>query len=455
MPLRHDYLGNPVTVGGDAELAALDDFIRAFLAYEARAAEVVAAADAHPGNALLNAYAGILWMLLEAAEAPGRAQTYLDRAERAAPDAAAREVAMVELLRAWIADDVPKALRICDAVLAQHPRDLLAAAFANYHRFNRGDFAGMLRTMGRVRADDVAEAHSMAAFAYEQCHLLDEAEAAARRALELRAGDPWAQHAFAHVMLTQGRIDEGAVFLEGRRDGWTGLNSFMLTHLWWHLALFHLSQGREAEALAAYDDHVWGVAKDYSQDQIGAVSLLARLELAGIDVGARWVELGEWLAARAEDTVQPFLTLQYLYGLARAGRPEADRLLQAVRVAADIAPGHVRDAWRDIAIPAAEGLLAQARGDHEVAVKRLGQALPRLIEVGGSHAQRDFFEQVLLDAVIRSGRLGLAQQMLEARRAHDPDGVPLNRALAAVYRKLDLPAQAAVADARVAARLAR
>ena len=225
MPLRHDYLGNPVTVGGDAELAALDDFIRAFLAYEARAAEVVAAADAHPGNALLNAYAGILWMLLEAAEAPGRAQTYLDRAERAAPDAAAREVAMVELLRAWIADDVPKALRICDAVLAQHPRDLLAAAFANYHRFNRGDFAGMLRTMGRVRADDVAEAHSMAAFAYEQCHLLDEAEAAARRALELRAGDPWAQHAFAHVMLTQGRIDEGAVFLEGRRDGWTGLNS--------------------------------------------------------------------------------------------------------------------------------------------------------------------------------------------------------------------------------------
>ena len=57
---------------------------------------------------------------------------------------------------------------------------------------------------------------------------------------------------------------------------------------------------------------------------MGAVSLLARLEIAGIDIGRRWQDLADYLAARAEDTVQPFLTLQYLYGLARAGRPEAD-----------------------------------------------------------------------------------------------------------------------------------
>ena len=34
--------------------------------------------------------------------------------------------------------------------------------------------------------------------------------------------------------------------------------------------------------------------------------------------------------AARRDTVQPFLTLQYLYGLARAERAEADQLMQAV-----------------------------------------------------------------------------------------------------------------------------
>ena len=98
---------------------------------------------------------------------------------------------------------------------------------------------------------------------------------------------------------------------------------------------------------------------------------------------------------------------------------------------------------------------AQARGDHETAVRRLGQALPRMIELGGSHAQRDLFEQILLDAVIRSGRLAQAQQMLELRRTHDPEGAPLNRMLAEVYRGLDLPIQAAQAEASARARPGR
>ena len=55
----------------------------------------------------------------------------------------------------------------------------------------------------------------------------------------------------------------------------------MYTHNWWHLALFYISEGRFAEALAVYDRHVWARDRSYSQDQIGAVSLLARLELAG------------------------------------------------------------------------------------------------------------------------------------------------------------------------------
>jgi len=379
-------------------------------------------------------------MLLEAPEAARHASKYLAAAERAAPLATRRERLNAAMLRAWVDDDLARTLRLCDQISDAFPRDLVIVKTHQYFEFNRGNSPEMLRAVLKVATAnaDVPYVHGMTAFAYEQCHLLDEAESEARSALEMRRKEPWAQHALAHVLLTRGRIDEGARFLEEVTDTWTGLNSFMLTHIGWHLALFYLSQGRDQKVLELYDRQCWGIAKGYSQDQIGAVSLLARLEIAGIDVGPRWQDLADHLVARAHDTVLPFLTLQYLYGLARAGRPEADTLLDAVRRYAETAPSFTREAWRDVALPGCEGLYAYARGDYTTAWHHLVSSVPRMAEAGGSHAQRDLFEQILLDTAVKDGRLTAAQQMLELRRMADPNGVPVNTALAAVYARLGL-----------------
>jgi hypothetical protein len=412
-----DPLGNAVSAESAATLRAIDDFAEGLLAYETRAENVLGAADADPGCCLVNAYAGMLWMLLESPQAPRRAAPYLAAAERAAAHASRREAMNTAMLRAWVDDDLARCLGLCAQISDEFPGDLTIVKLHQYLEFNRGNFAQMLGAVLKVQEHNagVPYVHGMAAFAYEQMHRLEEAGEAARCSLAMRRKEPWAQHALAHVMLTRGLIDEGAQFLEGMADTWTGLNSFMLTHLWWHLALFYLSQGRDAQVIELYDRHCWGVAKSYSQDQVGAVSLLARMEAAGLDVGGRWQELGEHLAARHDDTVQPFLTLQYLYGLARAGRPEAALLLEAVRRRAHSAPEFSREVWREVALPACEGLYAHARGDHDTAWRRLGAALPRLIEVGGSHAQRDLFELLLIDAAQKSGRLNAAQQLQEAR----------------------------------------
>ncbi len=455
--MPRDCLGNALSAAPPRALQAIDDFVGGFLAYETRAERIVRAADAAEDCCIANVYAGFLWMLLEAPTAVVYAAPYCTAAERTAPQATRREQLSVEVLRAWIADDVPRALSLCAQLTDEYPRDLVILKIEQYLEFNRGDFPAMLRASLKVLEHnaDVAYAHGMAAFAYEECRLLPEAERAARRALELERREPWAQHALAHVMLAQGRIEEGARFLEGAAPSWTDLNSFMITHLWWHVALFDLSRGRFAHALEIYDRHCWGVAREYSQDQVGAVSLLARLEIAGVEVGRRWQELAEYLAARAGDTVQPFLTLQYLYGLARAERCEARTLLEAVRLRAASAPAHSREVWRDVALPAAEGLDAYSRRDYDRAWRELGRAMPRMIETGGSHAQRDFFEQILLDAALAGGRLTAAQQMLELRRGADPHGVPVNAALACVYDQLGLATLADEARGRAAAAPAR
>jgi len=452
-----DCLGNALSAAPPGTLQAIDAFVGGFLAYERRAEGIVPAADEAPDCCIANVYAGFLWMLLEAPSAPAQAASYLAAAERAAADATRREQLNVEVLRAWLADDVPRALCACAQSTDEYPHDLVILKIEQYLEFNRGDFPAMLRAALKVLEHnaDVAYVHGMAAFAYEECQLLREAEGAARRALELERKEPWAQHALAHVMLTQGRIEEGARFLESVAPTWIDLNSFMITHLWWHVALFDLSRGRFARALEIYDRHCWGVAKEYSQDQVGAVSLLCRLEIAGVEVGQRWQDLADYLAARAEDTVQPFLTLQYLYGLARAGRAEARTLLEAARRRADSAPAHSREVWREVALPAGEGLHAYAGRDYDRAWRELSRAMPRMIEAGGSHAQRDFFEQILLDSAIASGRLSAAQQTLELRRAADPHDVPVNTTLGRVYDKLGLATLAHEARSRAAATRAR
>jgi len=212
-----------------------------------------------------------------------------------------------------------------------------------------------------------------------------------------------------------------------------------------------IDQGDSEAILGFYDKNIWGIWKEYSQDQIGAVSLLARLELVGVDVGDRWADVGEYLKARIDDHVQPFVSAQYLYGLARAGRPEADAMMASIRAHAAAAPDYIRPVWTEVAVPLCEALLAHARGDVETTVRRLGPVLPRLSEIGGSHAQRDLFDQIWLDALIRTGRLGAAQRILEQRREASPEAKPAYGKLALIYDRLDLPAEAGRMMARARA----
>jgi tetratricopeptide (TPR) repeat protein len=443
--MDRDWLGNTVTAGNADAVAGIDAFVRGFLAYETCAAEVIPAADADPDCALVNAYAAMAWLFLESPEGAIKAAPYLARAEAAAPHATERERLTIAAVRAWADGNMPRALALGEQAITQFPRDLALAKVTQYHFFNLGDAAGLLRVAARAlpACQDVPYAHGMIAFAYEQCHMLADAEREARAAIRLKKKEPWAHHALAHVLLAQGRNEEGRAFLEDVKDTWTGLNSFMLTHNWWHLSLVMIEQGEAERVLDHYARFIWGIWKEYTQDQIGAVSLLARLELAGIDVGDRWQDVAEYLVRRVDEHVQPFHDLHYLYGLARAGRPQATAMLESLRRFAATAPAFTRPAWQEVALPAAEGLLAHAQGNYAAAARALLPVLPRLPEIGGSHAQRDLFEQIADDSLIRTGQFALARYRLERRLASNPHSAPTRARLAAIYRRLGLPQSAA------------
>ena len=447
--MHSDSLGNPLTLTESSSARAVDDFVMGFISCEARAANVLSvASDPSP---IVQACCAALHMFAESHDAASNARPFIERAQAAAAHATARERRFIAAIAAWVDGDIKRAIALHHEQAREHPRDLASLKLGQYHCFNAGDCPGMLRLAlaALPAASDVPYLHGMAAFGYEQCHLMREAETSARRAIAMCRKEPWAHHALGHVTLTEGRLSEGLAFMQGVSDTWTELNSFMVTHNWWHVALFLIELGRDAEALALYDERVWGVIKEYSQDQIGAVSLLARFELAGIGVGDRWQDVGEHLTRRLGDHVLPFLDLQYLYGLARAGRPEAETLLRNIEAFAERAPASARSAWQRVAVPAARGMLAHARGDYAAAVEWLGLALPRLLEIGGSHAQRDLFDQVHLDALIRNGTatsLAGAHGLLQRQLNGQPESRRLRRQRDAVSAALGLPVASAYGE---------
>ena len=91
-------------------------------------------------------------------------------------------------------------------------------------------------------------------------------------------------------------------------------------------------------------------------------------------------------------------------------------------------------------IPAAEGLLAHAEGDWATAARELGLALPRLLQIGGSHAQRDLFHQIWLDALQKDGQWATVQNLLQPQANAQPESRRLARQARAVNAALGLPA---------------
>lgn len=399
--MTHDALGNSISATDTQIIDGINAFVSGYLAYDLKLSAILETAD-QTSDCLANVYAGLLWMLSETGDIPIQARGYLGRAAKSLDHALPREKLLFEILNAWINNQPEKIITFTDCILDQWPRDLVTLKIRHYHDFIHGRFEDMLKTAQHCEpaARDLAALHGMLAFSYEQCHDLKAAETAARHALTIDPREPWSQHALAHVLLTENRIEEGVLFLESNSDGWNNLTSFMYTHLWWHLALFYLSQNKTPNALQVYDQHCWTRERSFSQDQIGAVSLLVRLELAGADVEKRWADLAEWLAPRKNDVSQPFLSLQYLYGLLRARRPEGQCLLQTIEQLSSQSTSDYRT-WNSAGIPLARGINAYLKRDNAAAAAYFDAALPHLQEIGGSHAQRDLFLKLHSDLMER------------------------------------------------------
>lgn len=437
-----DAYGNAVDTDDDATVAALDRFAHSFLAYGKDFAVIFDAARDDPTCLLAHSQAALLGLFMENNAGLALATTHLEtgRTLAAQGKGSERERLYHRAIEAAARADTGQATALHDEIAARWPRDLFAAKLGQVHYFNVGDAAGMQR-IAQTAVDalgDVAYAWGLLAFGLEECHALDDAERAGRHAAEMTEVEPWAHHAVAHVYETRGQLDDGIAWMEDRAHTWRDCNSFMFTHNWWHVALFYLDKGDPDQALSIFDSRLWGAPQgdpSYSQDQAGAVSMLIRLSLRGVALGRRWSEVADEILKREVMFDQPFLSAHFAYALARSEHRTAyEKFLRDLHDHAGTANAAARHQWLTHALPLCRGMGAHADNDFDLAARLLGETRPHWRRLGGSHAQRDLFEQMYLDALIRCGRADEAAPILEARVAARP-GVRVHQVELAAARR--------------------
>jgi hypothetical protein len=400
-----------------------DAMVRAFLAHgAAMPTHLGRVLELEPDSVLPLAARGLFCLMLARREMVGVAQTSANAAVAAlaAGGAPPRARAWVAALQDWLAGSPGGAIFHLEGVMVQNPADTLTMKVIQGIRFLIGDAAGMRRSVERALAghgtDHPLRGYVLGchAFTLEETGDYAAAEAAGRAGLVLAADDAWGLHAVAHVHDMTQRPEMGIAFLDAHETAWSHCNNFRF-HVWWHKALMYLDQGDHSRVLGLYDTCIRAEKTDDYRDLANATSLLARLALDGVAVGDRWAELADLAETRLTDSCLVFADLHYLLALTGANRADPARRLVGQMAGMGMAPTEQGRVAAHPGLAAAEGLAAFAEGRHARAFSKLQAARASMVAIGGSHAQRDVFDRITVDAGIRSGRFDAVTAILADR----------------------------------------
>jgi tetratricopeptide (TPR) repeat protein len=443
----YDACDCPLPATSTQSVEAWDAMVRAFLAHGTQTpVHLGRLLELDPEFGLAHAAKGLFSLMMGRRELVEVAASALKDAKRFQTGTDLRETAYIEALAAWLAGYPTQAIAHIERVISAHPTDTLSVKISQGIRFILGDSNGMRSSVEAVLAaheDHPLQGYVLGchAFTLEETGDYAAAERTGLLGLTKTDDDAWGLHAVAHVYDMTGQTDAGISLIEDRPLAWNRSNNFRY-HVWWHKALLHLDKGQADLVLSIYDAEIRAEKTDDYRDIANATSLLMRLELDGMDVGHRWNELAELSENRTDDDCVVFADLHYMLALTGDTRTDAAQRLRR-RIAASAGETDMGQVSADPGVAASAGLTEFAEGNYQTAFKHLAAARATMQSIGGSHAQRDVFERITVEAGLRAGYTTQTAAILKQRS--DLRGGAVDRFAATRLAQLDamtrIPAQ--------------
>jgi tetratricopeptide (TPR) repeat protein len=424
-PHRQDRYGLPITtsstLAAERFIEGIDLLLEQNFGPEERFSQAI---EADAGFAM--AYGALAYMLnlrAQVAEARERAQ----QAQSLTAGVSRRERQQIEAIALFVNGQGARSYALIREHLADYPRDMLMIRLAQ-RLFMLGcsgagvaSFPGVLfalmQSVASAYGDDWAFLGQYA-FAHHETGRLEAARRLAERSLALRPTNATAAHSAAHVFFETGDYASGGDFLNTWLKGFDRRAPYRV-HLSWHQALFELAQGHYHRVLALYEEAI-------------RPSVVAHLITSLNDSAAllwRW-----YMYSGSQPPVPP----QEVRDLAipAAARPgpafrDAHAALAFAVAGDEVYMGQMIDRLQaladqgdalasEVTLPLVRGISAFAQGAYGKAVRLMeplfnAPHLDQLARIGGSHAQREVFEDTMLEAYLRAEQFDKAEAMLRIR----------------------------------------
>uniref|UniRef100_A0A8C4HHU5 Tetratricopeptide repeat protein 38 n=1 Tax=Dicentrarchus labrax TaxID=13489 RepID=A0A8C4HHU5_DICLA len=308
-------------------------------------------------------------------------------------DISPRERLHVKAMEHFSHGNFSKASDVWEDILVDHPTDILALKFAHDAYFYLGAQNQMRDSVARVlphwkpHMPLSGYLKGLYSFGLLETRFYDQAEKVAMEGLALTPDDAWSVHAVAHVYEMKAEVDKGLKFMEGREKDWQ-VSDVLASHNYWHWALYFIEKVKI----------IMGFLSQLN------ICVFVLVHVSGVCVKDRWRELLQITQPHTDDHVTLFNDLHFL--MVSLGAKESGtsrRLLEGLQeLAKEPGDNQQHQLAGTVGVPMCQAMMEYNQGSYDRAVELLHPLRYRMVDIGGSDAQRDVFNQLLIHAAMKS-----------------------------------------------------
>jgi len=322
-----------------------------------------------------------------------------------------------------------KASETWEQCLIDYPFDMMSIKFVGDAYFYSGNREMLRDSIARVlpiwenSSDRPLKSYlyGMYAFGLGETNLVERSEKEALKGLELNCDDGWATHALAHSLEYQGRMSDGIDFLKKTQNEWRKCQ-VIRPHIEWHSALYHVEQGNCSMAEEILFEQILSRDSDMIMlDFVDIAALIYRLRLSGHGQSKMFSSnrLKTFLNEHLHDHVLLFNDLHMNFILDdyvdENDRIEFYRTLKETFEESTLENAKVYQTMGKFLFEAMEKFKEK---NYSQVVDLIYPIRNEIYQIGGSNAQRDIFNLLLIHSAVYSSNPRhqlLAKQLLNER----------------------------------------